>query len=119
MSISATVKNYIKFSGDQESELIFSSGVLPDSPAIQELVTLAVGDNEIDVPSVDDFTVHGVVLVPPTANTEQMTLKGAGADTGLSISANRPTLLQFGDSVPASLFFEVAAEIVGLRLIWF
>lgn len=119
MSITATVKNYIKFGGDQESELIYATGFLSDSPALQELVILTDGDNEISVPSVDDFTVHGVVIVPPSANAEQMTLKGAVDDTGILVSASVPSILQFGAVVPTSLFIAVDAGFSGLRLIWF
>lgn len=119
MSITANAKVYIKFDGDQASEVIYSSGELSDSPNLSDLKTLAIGNNEIVVPTVDDFTVHGVLLVPPVANTDQLTLKGIAGDTGVQISANQPTLLQFGDTLPASLFVSVAAEVVGLRLIWF
>lgn len=119
MSITAVAKVYIKFDGDQASEVIYSTEALSDSPNLSDLRTLAIGNNEIIVPEVDDFTVHGVLLVPPVANTDQLTLKGVVGDTGIQISANQPTLLQFGDTIPASLFVSVAAEVVGLRLIWF
>ena len=119
MSITADVTNYIKFSGDQESEVIYGSGLLADSPSLQELVTLAIGNNTITVPDVDDFTVHGVALVPPAANDEQPTIKGASGDTGIALSASKVSLLQFGDTVPTVLILSVTAEIVGLRLVWF
>ncbi len=119
MSITAVVKNYVKFSGDQESELIFGSNSLADSPAMQELATLAIGNNTITVPDVEDFTVHGVIIIPPAANTEQPTIKGVNGDTGFALSASQVSVLQFGDTVPASFVLNVAAEIVGLRLVWF
>lgn len=119
MSITANVKNYIRFSGDQDSELLFSSGDLYNSPAMSELFSLAIGDNEIEVPNVDDFVVHGVVIQPPDSNSEGITLKGAGADTGIPISASLPTILQFGDTAPASIYVSVEVEVVGLRVTWF
>lgn len=119
MSITADVTNYIKFSGDQESEVIYGSGLLADSPYLQELVTLAIGNNTITVPAVDDFTVHGVALVPPAVNVTQPTIKGVAGDTGFALSASKVSVLQFGDTVPASFVLNVAAEIVGLRLVWF
>jgi hypothetical protein len=119
VSTTANVKNYVRFSGDQDSELLYSSGDLYNSPAMSELVSLAIGDNEIEVPNVDDFVVHGVVIQPPSSNSEGITLMGAGGDTGIPISASLPTILQFGDTAPASIYLSVAAEVTGLRVIWF
>lgn len=119
MSITATVTQHIVFSGDQLSELIWNSGELADSPCLQELITLAIGDNTIDVPSVEDFTVHGVALVPPSANTIEPVLKGAAADTGITISASGVSVVQLGATPPASIVLEVDEELVGLRLVWF
>jgi hypothetical protein len=119
VSITAAVTNHIKFSGDQSSEVIYGTGPLADSPCLQELVTLAIGNNTITVPAVDDFTVHGVAIVPPAANTTQPTIKGVNGDTGFALGASQVSVLQFGDTVPASFVLNVAAEIVGLRLVWF
>ena len=119
MSITAGVTNYVRFTGDQESELIFTSGLLANSPAMQQLVSLVDGNNTISVPSVDDFDVHGVVIVPPTANENQLTLKGVDGDTGVILSALLPTILQFGDTVPSSFVLFIEGEIAGLRLVWF
>jgi len=119
VSITAAVKNYVHFSGDQESALIFNSGSLTNSPKVDELVTLNTGDNELAVPSVDGFTVHGVVINPPSGNSEGITLKGAALDTGIALSASLPTILQFGATPPASIFVSVADDVVGLRLVWF
>lgn len=119
MSITAGITNYVRFSGDQESELIYTSGSLANSPAMQQLVSLIDGNNTISVPSIEDFVVHGVVIVPPTANDNQLTLKGVNGDTGIALSALQPTILQFGDTVPTSFVLFIEGEIDGLRLVWF
>lgn len=119
MSITAGATNYIRFSGDQASELIYATGALADSPAMQELATLAIGNNTITVPDTDDFTVHGVVIIPPSANDIDPTLKGVNGDTGISLSAVHASVIQFGETVPASFVLNVSAEVVGLRLVWF
>lgn len=119
MSITANIRNYIQFSGDQDSEIVNGSGDLLNSPAMVELVTLNTGDNELPVPSIDGFTVHGVVIEPPDYNLEGMTLKGAALDTGIALSASLPTILQFGATPPASIFVSVEDNVVGLRLVWF
>lgn len=119
MSITAVVKNYVKFSGDQESDLIFNSGSLADSPAMQELASLTTGNNTITVPDVDDFTVHGVVIIPPDANTIQPTIKGVNGDTGFALSESEVSVIQFGTTVPASFVLNVSEDVAGFRLVWF
>ncbi len=119
MSIVAQLTNYIKFSGDQDSELVFATAELEDSPAQQQIITLDAGDNEIELPDVEGFTVHGVAIVPPSANEEDITLKGVALDTGFVISPTGVSVFQFGSEPPASFFLSASAEIAGLRLVWF
>lgn len=52
-------------------------------------VGLASGANTITVPTGATL----VILVPPTTNTETVTLKGVTGDTGRQISKTRPTVL--------------------------
>jgi hypothetical protein len=117
--ITAVVRQFLHFTGDQQSELIWDSGNLEDSPYMNQLVNLITGDNEIDVPVIEDFVVHGVAIVPPVPNITQLVLKGAALDTGLSLSATQVSLLQFGETVPTSIFLEVDADVDALRLVWF
>lgn len=119
MSITAVVRQFIHYTGDQESELIWASGNLEDSPCLNQLVSLTTGDNEITVPDVDDFTVHGVAIVPPAANVVEPILKGVAADTGITLSASFVSVFQFGATLPASIWFEVDDDLTGLRLVWF
>ena len=119
MSITAVAKNYIKFTGDQDSELIYDSGNLTDSPCMNQLVNLLTGDNEIELPDVDDFVVHGVAIVPPAANDIEPILKGAAVDTGIALSSSNVSVFQFGATPPASVWFEVDEDLSGLRLVWF
>lgn len=118
MSVTAVVTNYVKYSGDQENDQVFASGDLENSPAVQSLVTLAAGNNSISVPDVDDFVTHGLVIVPPSLNDEEITIKGIGADTGISLSASEASCIQFG-TPPASIVLSVTNEVVGVKLIWF
>jgi hypothetical protein len=118
VSITATVKNYISFAGDQESDLVYDSGELADSPAMQELKNLIAGDNEILLPDVEDFTVHGFAIIPPTANEIEPVLKGAALDTGVALSASNVSVFMFGSTLPASIFLEVD-DALSVRLVWF
>lgn len=118
MSVTAAVTNHVVFSGDQESEVVVNSGELADSPCMQELVTLAVGNNTIEVPDIDDFTVHGLMIIPPTANAVKPTLKGSAGDVGISLNASQASVIQFG-TPPTDIVISTATEIVGVRLVWF
>lgn len=119
MSITALVKQYVTLSGDQESELIYATNDLEDSPATTEVVTLLATDNTIEVPDVEGFTIHGVVIVPPTANDIEIVLKGSSGDVGVTLSAVNVSVFQFGSTPPASIVLTVDEELVGLRLVWF
>jgi hypothetical protein len=119
VSISALVRNYISFSGDQESDLIFATSELEDSPAQQQVVTLSIGANTITLPDVDGFTVHGLVIVPPATDAGLVTLKGVAGDTGILLSSTGASVIQFGETLPASIVLSAAAEVNGWRLIWF
>ena len=119
MSITALVKNYINLTGDLENELIFSSGDLATSLYSQELATLAIGANTVTLPSATGFTVHGLAIVPPSLNAEEIILKGVSGDTGITLSATQASIVQFGATPPASIVLTVTAEVIGVRLIWF
>lgn len=118
MSVTASCTSHLVFSDDQESELIFASGPLEDSPYAQEITTLAMGDNSISVPDVDGITVHGLAIVPPAANDAAITLKGNAADVGIALNANFVSVIQFG-TPPAAVILSVTEDIVGVRLVWF
>lgn len=116
--ITAVVVSHIIFSGDQQSEFVWGSGSLINSPAFSELVTLPIGDNEVPVPLVEGFVYHGVAIVPPNANVTEPVLKGATGEVGIPLSASHASVIQLGAN-PVSLILGVDDEIVGLRLVWF
>jgi hypothetical protein len=120
MSVTAQVTNYIKFTGDLENELTYSSGDQADSPAIQELITLSSGDNVLTLPSVEGFTVHGVVVIPPALNEMEAVIKGSTTDSvGITLSAFNTSLLQFGTEPPTDIVLVATTNAAGFRLIWF
>lgn len=119
MSITAAVTNYIKFTGDIEAEFILSSGEQGSSPAIRNVISLDSGNNVISVPDVDDFVVHGLAIVPPNGNTEEITLKGTNTDTGIALSATKATVIQLGAAPPASIVLVAGTNVSGFQLFWF
>lgn len=82
-------------------------------------VTLASGDNTIAVPA----GVVGCMIQPPVANALNLTLKGAGADTGIRISKTGPMLLNFDTSaLPASIIVNSSGAMAAgtfLTVSWF
>lgn len=123
MSIECSVTHHIVYSGDQELELIYNSGTLEGSTYVQQFQTYAAGDNTISVPGVSpditDYIVHGLVIVPPAANTVEPVLKGNALDTGIALSANRATVIHFGATPPTVVVLTLPSAINGLRLVWF
>lgn len=73
------------------------------------------GNTTVNVPSF----AAGVILVPNTANTAALTLKGIAGDTGIAISPNNPSLLSFPTSPPASFVITAGSGYTGLLQIIF
>lgn len=119
MSITAVVRNYVAFSGDEEADLPFASDELADSPAMQEVKALTTGNNSITVPAITGFTTHGVVIIPPDGNAVEPTLKGVNGDTGIKLAADKVSVIPFGAVPPATIVLNVASNVNGFRLIWF
>lgn len=81
-----------------------------------DLLTLALGDNVITVPS-SGTVPKGVVIVPPAANNTTLVLKGVGGDTGVKIHVTEPTYLSL-DPTQASFIINTAGTVTGIRLFW-
>jgi hypothetical protein len=120
MSTNAVAINVVQLTGDENYDVTYSSGDLPDSIASNQMVVLlGLTDNEIEVPDQDGFDTHGVMIIPPNGNVNPMTLKGAALDTGVELSATKPSTILFGVTPPASIFLYSGGSINGLRLLWF
>jgi len=60
-----------------------------------------------------------VLIVPPTANTATITLKGVTGDTGQKISRTTPTVLGWDTTAPdTTLGITVSAAIAGLKIVF-
>ena len=83
---------------------------------------LVGGDNSVAVPTVPAPPV-GCILVPPSNNMANLTLKASARDTGLRISKTLPTLIVFDTAaVPANIIVNSSAPFaVGqvLTITWF
>lgn len=75
----------------------------------RQLITLASGANTITVPTGSTM----VIIVPPTTNTQTMTLKGVTGDTGIALDVAKPFVLSLAAGV-ASFVITAGAQIVGV-----
>ena len=117
MATASTRTVQIEFSGDTTQEIISSALDNIVSPGTSELVSLDAGDNTILFPAVTGIVPTGLMIIPPSGNTELITLKGDIADVGVPLHITDPTSLGL-DTTFTSLVLTVVDAIVGVRLIW-
>lgn len=117
MPVTSTRKVVISFAEDYAANFSLAAADNEASPGGVSVYTLAAGANTITLPT-DDTTVTGATIVPPSDNTQTLTLKGVTGDTGVSISPTDPTSIAFSTVPPASFVLTAGAEIAGLRIIW-
>lgn len=117
MSVTSTRTLQIGFSGDVESQIIQSALENENSPGEIFPVTLVTGSHTVTVPAVSGITPKALTIIPPAGNTALITLKGVSGDTGIPLHSTDPTSIAI-DETFASLVITVAADVVGLRLIW-
>lgn len=88
------------------------------SPGQMDVVSLTTGTNTITVPSSGTtITTVAVTIIPPPSNTEVITLKGAGGDTGVKLHVTDPSSIGL-DTTQTTIVLTVAAQIDGVRFIW-
>jgi hypothetical protein len=83
------------------------------SPCYVQEVDLSSGNNAVTVPA----SAGGVVIVPPSGNTADITFKGINGDTGVKLHKTAPTTLSF-DSTVSAFVLNASATVTGLQLIW-
>lgn len=117
MAVNAVRQVAINLTGDVILDKIFSAAENAVSPGSVTLHTLSPGNNTITVPSATGITVKAATIVPPAGNTETLTLKGIGGDTGIAIGKTDPTSIAF-DTAPANFVLSAGGAINGLRIVW-
>ena len=117
MATTAAKTITITLTGDVAGTQTFSPASNTTSAAKIDIVSLSTGANTITVPSVTGFTVTGVVIAPPAANTNLITIKGVSGDTGVALHKTDPSYIALDSSV-ATFVLNAAATINGVRLEW-
>ena len=117
MSVSATRSTTITFSGDVSGTETISAATNAASPGSVTVQTLASGANTITVPATTGVTVTACTIVPPTGNTQTLTLKGVTGDTGVGIHLTDPTTIALASGT-SSFCLTAGAQITGVRFFW-
>jgi hypothetical protein len=117
MSVSATRSTTITFSGDVTGTETISAATNAVSPGSVTVQTLSSGANTITVPATTGVTVTAVTIVPPTGNTQAITLKGVSGDTGIVLHNTDPSTISLGSTV-TTFVLNAAAQITGVRFFW-
>lgn len=117
MAVNAARTVTINLTGDVISDKIYSAAQNAVSPGSITIHELAVGANTITVPLATGFTVKGATIVPPSANTQSIILKGVTGDTGVTISNTDPTTIAF-QAAPVNFVLTAGGTISGLRIVW-
>lgn len=91
MAVSAIYRVKGEVVGQVSGSVVVDPGEKTISSAIgqRQIISLNSGANTITVPT--GATV--VLIVPPTENTNSLTLKGVSGDTGVALSKTLPTAL--------------------------
>lgn len=116
MSVTANRAQTIIYSGDVTGTETVTAAANAASPGSVTLHTLASGANTITVPT-GGATVVSATLLPPTGNTQTLTLKGVTGDTGVGLHLTDPTTIALASTV-TSFCLTAGATITGLRIYW-
>ena len=117
MAITSSRTAQIQFSGDITTQINQSALDNIVSPAKVDIVSLVLGANTITAPAILGLVVVGLMIVPPAANTQLITLKGIAGDTGIPIHLTDPTIIALHTTF-TTLVLNAAAGITGVRLVW-
>lgn len=117
MAVTANLSFVVKLTGDVESDDLFSFVESAVSPGQLEVQDLSSGDNTITVPTGGSSVPVAVIIVPPAGNTDTLTLKGAGGDTGVGIKPTDPCCISL-PSGATSFILNAGAAITGVRFLF-
>lgn len=117
MAVASTRTIQISFSGDVTANLIKSAIENPVSPGVITFMDLSSGPNTVIAPSIADVIPTALTIIPPSANTILVILKGVSGDTGIPLNLIDPTTIAIDESF-VSLVLDAADDAGGFQLIW-
>lgn len=112
-SSSVTINATGNFTAGGSTNIPLPTATNANSPLITSYQNLASGANTITISA----NASSFMLIPPTGNTQTLTLKGLTADTGIPLSKIAPFVLQFDTVPPASLVITAGGIVTGVQII--
>lgn len=106
----------ITFSGDVTATQTNAALQNPNSPGVNQLISLVAGPNAIPVPSAGATPV-AVTIILPAGNVVPVTLQGISSDAGILLHPTDPSTIALGSTV-GSFTLTVASALPGVRFIW-
>lgn len=116
MSVASTRSQSIVYTGDVTGTETVSAATNSASPGQVEIKTLSSGANTITAPT-GGSTPTCCTVLPPTGNTQTITLKGVTGDTGVALHLTDPTSIALASSV-TTFVLTAGGTITGIRLYW-
>jgi len=117
MAVTSNRTCSVIFTGDLAATLPFSAAANASSPADVQILTLASGFNTITLPT-GGSSVKSATIVPPSGNTQTLTLKGVTGDTGILLHKTDPTVVTFDTGAAATFGLTAGGTVTGLRIVW-
>ena len=118
MAVTSNATYTVTLTGDITLQDNFAHAQNANSPGQVEVIDLASGFNSITVPQVASTGVAtGCLIIPPSANTTNITLKGVTGDTGIQLHDSNPTFLAI-DPTQATIGLTAASAISAVRFIF-
>lgn len=116
MSTTANRSITIVQTGDVTSTENLSAAANAAASGSVTMHTLSSGANTITAPT-GGSTLSCATIVPPSGNTQTLTLKGVTGDTGVLLHKTDPTSLAL-DSTVTTFVLTAGGTITGLRIFW-
>lgn len=117
MAVTSTGTVTILWSSDINANYPFALAENTTSAAAISNLTLTTGANTITLPT-GVGTIKNALIIPPTGNSQTLTLKGVTGDTGVPLSPTAPTLLSFPASPSATFCITAGGAVTGLKIWW-
>ena len=117
-AITGTVLVTISCSGDLVGYVPTQIGFINTNAAMveQAFIFTGAGDNTITVPT-SGAAPQAVWILPPAGNTQAITFKGLGADTGSKLHKTIPSMITLDPSV-TSFVLNVAGTVTNIKFLW-
>lgn len=109
MSGTAQVSVTATLTGGLTSQKQYGPVTFSNTAANEQTQNVAVGTNTTITIPTTPVQATGVIIIPPTSNTNILTLKGVAGDTGIAIAPAAPTFIPFATAVPASFVLNAAS----------